>query len=178
MAEFAKNPQRLTPYPNFRFKIKWDGNYVAGVSKIGPLSRKTDVIRHRSGGDPSVEHLAPGQTSYEAISIERGVSYDPAFEQWANKVFDVTNSQSAKGENTSLGDFRKNLSIEVYNEAGQKILAYNVYNAWVSDYQAISDLDSGGNAFAMQSMTIQNEGWERDPSVKEQKEPTFTDPAS
>lgn len=178
MAEFPKNPQRLTPYPNFRFKIKWDGNYVAGVSKIGALSRKTDVMRHRSGGDPSVEHLAPGQTSYEAIMVERGVSYDPVFEQWANKVFDVTHSQSATGENTSLGDFRKNISIEVYNEAGQKVLAYNIYNAWVSDYQAISDLDSSGNAFAMQSMTIQNEGWERDPSVKEQKEPTFVDPSS
>jgi len=178
MAEFPKNPQRLTPYPNFRFKIKWDGNYVAGVSKIGPLSRKTDVMKHRSGGDPSVEHLAPGQTSYEAIAVERGVSYDPTFEQWANKVFDVTNSQSATGQNTSLGDFRKNISIEVYNEAGQKVLAYNIYNAWVSDYQSVSDMDASGNAFVMQSMTIQHEGWERDPSVKEVKEPTFTDPAS
>ncbi|MBL4537973.1 MAG: phage tail protein [Oceanicaulis sp.] len=178
MAEFPKNPQRLTPYPNFRFKVKWDGKYVAGVSKVSALSRRTEVAKHRSGGDPSVEHSSPGQTSYEAITLERGVSYDPAFEQWANKVFDVTNSQSAQGQNTSLGDFRKSLTIEVYNEAGQKVLAYNVYDAWVSQYREISDLDSSSNAFVMEELTLENSGWKRDPSVTEQKEPTFTDPAS
>lgn len=178
MAQFPKNPQRLTPYFNFRFKIKWDGKYVAGVSKISGLNRKTDVMAHRSGGDPSVQHLAPGQSSYDPIMIERGVSYDPTFEQWANKIFDLTNSQSAKGENTSLGDFRKNISVEVYDEAGIKVLAYNIFNAWVSDFKTLSDLDAGGNAFVMETMTIQNEGWERDQSVTEVKSPSFTLPAN
>lgn len=178
MAEFPKNPQRLTPYPNFRFKVKWDNKYVAGVSKVSALSRRTEVASHRSGGDPSVSHSSPGQTSYEPITLERGVSYDPTFQQWANKVFDVTNSQSKDGQNTSLLDFRKSLTIEVYNEAGQKVLAYNVFNAWVSEYREVSDLDSGANAFVMETLTLQNSGWVRDPSVTEQKEPTFTDPKS
>lgn len=142
------------------------------------MSRKTDVMRHRSGGDPSVEHLAPGQTTYEPIVVERGVSYDPVFEQWANKVFNVTRSQDTAGHNLSLSDFKKNLRIEVYNEAGQKVLAYNVYKVWVSDYQSLSDMDASDNAFIIQSFTIENEGWERDAAVTEPKEPIFTDPKS
>jgi conserved hypothetical phage tail region protein len=176
--QWPKNPQRLTPYPNFRFKVKWDNQYVAGISKVSALSRTTEVIRHREGGDPSTVHLAPGQTSYGPITLERGVSYDVTFEQWANKVFDWTNSQSSVGQNTSLLDFRKNIIIELYNEAGVKVMAYNVYNAWVSEYEAMSELDASGNAFVIQSMTLQNEGWERDTSVTEQKEPSFTLPAS
>lgn len=178
MAEFPTNPQRLTPYANFRFKVKWDTNYIAGVHHVSGLSRQTQVIQHREGGDPSVLHLAPGQTSYSPIVFERGVSYDPAFEQWANKVFDLKNSQGKTGENTSLGDFRKNLSIELYNEAGQKVVAYNVVNAWVSEFSSLSELDAMGNAVVIESLTIQNEGWSRDQAVKEQKEPTFTDPSS
>lgn len=178
MAQFPKNPQRLTPYSNFRFKIMWDNQFVAGVSKISALTRSTEVMRHRDGGDPSVIHLAPGQTSYGPITLERGVSYDPTFEQWANKVFDLSNSQSAAGQNTSLGDFRKQLSIQVFNEAGQKVVAFNVYNAWVSEYSGSSELDGNGNAFVMESMTIQHEGWERDDTVTEVAEPTFTLPSS
>ena len=177
MAQFPTNPQRLTPYPNFRFKVKWDTSYVAGVSQVSGLQRQTQVIQHRDGGDPSAIHLAPGQTSYAPIMLTRGVSYDPSFEAWANKVFDLKNSSSKTGQNTSLGDFRKNLSIEVYNEAGQKVLAYNVVQAWVSEFKALSELDAMGNAVVIESMTIQNEGWSRDQAVTEQKEPTFADPA-
>lgn len=181
-AEFPKNPQRLTPYPNFRFKVRWaDVNgrptYAAGVSKVSGLNRTTKVIRHRDGGDPSTMHLAPGQTEYGPIALERGVSYDPAFEEWANKVFDYKDSRPAEGENASLPDFRKNLIIDVYNEAGQKVLAYNVHNCWVSEYQAISDLDAYGEAAVLiQSMTLENEGWDRDASVQAPSEPSFTLP--
>lgn len=177
MAQFPKNPQRLTPYPNFRFKVKWDNAYVAGISKVGGLSRSTEVIKHREGGDPSTLHLAPGQTSFGPITLERGVSYDTAFEQWSNKVFDLANSRGSDGENTSLKDFRKDLIIEVYNEAGQKVMAYNVYNAWISEYHGMSELDGSGNAFVIQTMTVQNEGWDRDDSVTEQAEPSFTLPS-
>ncbi|MGC1496926.1 MAG: phage tail protein [Sulfitobacter sp.] len=178
MTEFPKNPQHLTPYRNFRFKVKWDDNYVAGVSHVSGLQRQTQVIQHREGGDPSVIHLTPGQTSYAPITLSRGVSYDPAFETWANKVYDFKNSQDKAGENTSLGDFRKNISIEVFNEAGQKVLAYNVVNAWVSEFNALPELDAMGNAIVIESMTIQNEGWSRDQAVTEQKEPDFSDPSS
>lgn len=178
MAQFPKNPQRLTPYSNFRFKIMWDNQFVAGVSRVGLLTRSTEVMRHRDGGDPSMVHLAPGQTAYGPIVLERGVSYDPAFAQWANKVFDFTNSQGAVGQNTSLGDFRKQLSIQIFNEAGIKVVAFNVYNAWVSEYSGSSELDGSGNGFVLETMTVQNEGWERDTSVTEVAETSFTLPAS
>ena len=174
--EYPENPQRLTPYPNFRFKIVWDDDagptYVAGISRVSALTRSTQVIRHRDGGDPSTMHCAPGQTEYGPITLERGVSYDPAFEQWANKIFDHKNSSGSDAG--SLADFRKTLTIEVYNEAGEKVLAYIVCNAWVSEYQAISELDANGDAVALiESLTVENEGWERDPSVQHEAEPSL-----
>jgi phage tail-like protein len=181
--DFPVNPQRLTPFPNFRFKLAWTGagdtlRYVAGLSHVGGLARHTEVMRHREGGDPSTPHLAPGQTKYGPITLERGVSYDPAFEQWANKIFDLKNSQGQTGQNTSLGDFRKDLTLELYNEAGQKVLAYRIYRAWVSDFSALSELDAMGNALVIESMILQNEGWQRDAAVSEPREPSFTEPGS
>lgn len=178
MAMFPKNPQRLTPYANFRFKVKWDNTYVAGVSTVSGLSKSTQVIQHREGGDPSVVHLAPGQTSYGPVTLGRGVSYDVTFEQWANKTFDLANSQSATGENTSLLDFRKDIIIEVYNEAGMKVMAFNLFRCWVSEFQGMSELDGLGNALVLESMTLQNEGWERDDTIVDVQEPSFTLPAS
>jgi phage tail-like protein len=176
MAEFSSKSRRLTPYPNFHFKVSWGGNYVAGVSKIGALTRQTQVMRHRNGGEPAMVHLAPGQTEYGPIIMERGVSYDPAFEQWANQAFDLANS---RGNNaTALADFRKDLIIEVYDEAGRVVLSYNVYRAWVSELTAMSELDANGNSFVIQSITVQNEGWERDFKVKEPPENSFTVPSN
>ncbi len=177
--QWPKNPQRLTPYPNFRFKVKWDGNYVAGVCMVSALTRSTQVITHRSGGDPSTVHKAPGQTDYGPITLERGVSHDPTFEQWANKVFDYDNSQSSTGVDTSLLDYRKDITIDVFNEAGQKVLAYFVYKAWVSQFQAMSELNANGEAsIIIQSLTLENEGWQRDTAVTPTKEPSFTLPPS
>jgi len=173
MAEFSVNAQRFDPYKNFKFRVKWDGKYVAGVSKISALKKATDPIEHRSGGDPSSVRKSPGQTKYEAITLERGVTHDTEFEQWANKVW---NFGSGLGSEVSLKDFRKNLTIEVYNEAGQVALAYNVYRCWVSEYQALPDLDASGKAVAIQHIKLENEGWERDYSVTEPTEPSFTEP--
>lgn len=177
--QWPKNPQRLTPYANFRFKVRFSQSStpIAGVSKVSPLQRTTAVVQHREGGDPSTIHKAPGQTTYASIMLERGVSYDVTFEQWANRVFDYSNSQSAAGETTSLLDYRQDLIIELYNEAGQKVMAYNVYKAWVSEYTAMSDLDANGEAtIVIQSLTIEHEGWERDDKIAEQKEPSFLEP--
>lgn len=179
MAQFPKNPQRLTPYANFRFQVLFNTDVVAGITKVSGLTRSTQVIKHREGADPRTVHMAPGQTEYGPITFERGVSYDKAFAQWANKVFDYANSQGTAptAQNTSLLDFRKSMTINIYNEAGQKVLAYKVYNAWVSEFHAMSELDGLGNALVIESMTIQNEGWERDWTVTEEKEPTFTLPS-
>lgn len=169
MAEFSVNAQRFDPYKNFKFRIKWDGRFVAGVSKIGALSRTTEMIEHRVGGDPSTVRKSPGQTSYEDITLERGVTHDLEFEVWASKVW---NFGSLLGSEVSLADFRKEIIIEFYNEAGQLALAYNVHRCWVSEYQALPELDAGANAVAIQTLKLVNEGWERDTSATEPTEPT------
>jgi phage tail-like protein len=173
MPQFTVNPDRVDPYKNFKFRVKWEGRYVAGVSKVGGLKRTTEVVKHRDGGDPSTSRKSPGRTEYEAITIERGVTHDKEFEQWANKVW---NFASGLGSEVSLADFRRNVSIELYNEAGQLAIAYKVYRCWVSEYQAQSDLDANANAVVIQHLKLENEGWERDYEVQEPKEPTFTEP--
>lgn len=174
MAKFSVNASRFDPYKNFKFRIKWDGRYVAGISKVGALKRSTEMVEHRDGGDPSTSRKSPGRTKFEAISLERGVTHDKDFEQWANKVW---NFGAGLGAEVSLKDFRKDLIIEVYNEAGQLALAYKVYRCWVSEYQALPDLDANANAVAIQSIKLENEGWERDYDVVEPSEPSFTEPA-
>jgi phage tail-like protein len=175
--EFKVNAYRYDPYKNFRFRVKWDGRYVAGVSKVSGLTRTTEVVTYREGGDPSSVRKSPGQTSYEAITLERGVTHDEEFERWANKVWDYSHSTSSNPQNlVSLADFRKSITIELYNEAGQLVIAYNVYRCWVSEYNALPELDASGSAVAIQSIKLENEGWERDLSVVEPKEPSFTDP--
>ena len=174
MAQFSVNATRFDPYKNFKFRVKWDGRYVAGVSKVSGLKRTTEVVKHRDGGDPSSSRKSPGRTEYEAITLERGVTHDTEFEKWANKVW---NFGSGLGSETSLKDFRKDIAIEVYNEAGQKVLAYNVFRCWVSEFQALPDLDANANAIAIQHLKLENEGWERDYDVTEPTEPQFTEPA-
>jgi phage tail-like protein len=167
MAQFTVNATRLDPYKNFKFRIKWDGHFVAGLSKCSNLKRTTEVVEHRVGGDPSTSHKSPGRTKYEAITLERGVTHDTDFETWAHKVW---NYGAGLGTEVSLKDFRKDLIIEVYNEAGQLALAYKVYRAWVSEFQALPDLDANANAVAIQHIKLEIEGWERDVEVPEPKE--------
>ena len=174
MAEFTVNPQRFDPYKNFKFRVKWDGRYVAGVSKVGALRRSTDLVEHREGGDPSTNRKSPGRTKYDAITLERGVTHDAEFERWANKVW---NFGGGPGAETSLKDFRKDIIIDLFNEAGQKVISYRVFRCWVSEYQALPDLDANANAVAIQHIKLENEGWERDLDVVEPAEPTFTVPA-
>ena len=173
MAQFTVNPRRFDPYKNFKFRLKWDGRYVAGISKVSALRRTTEVVEHREGGDPSSSRKSPGRSSYEAITLERGVTHDVEFEQWANKVW---NFGAGAGSESSLADFRKDIIIDLFNEAGQKVLSYLVYRCWVSEFQALPELDANANATAIQTMKIENEGWERDLAVVEPAEPSFTVP--
>lgn len=173
MAQFSVNASRFDPYKNFKFRVKWDGRYVAGVSKVSGLKRTTEVVEHREGGDPSTSRKSPGRVKFEAITLERGVTHDIEFEQWANKVW---NFGSGLGAEVSLKDFRKDLIVELYNEAGQLVLAYRVFRAWVSEYQALPDLDANANAVAIQTLKLENEGWERDYAVVEPAEPVFAEP--
>jgi len=173
MAEFTVNASRFDPYKNFKFRLKWDGRYVAGVSKVSALKRTTEVVSHRSGGDPSTSRKSPGRSEFEAITLERGVTHDPGFEQWSNKVW---NFGAGLGAETSLADFRKDVILEVYNEAGQLAMAYKVFRCWVSEFQALPELDANANAVAIQTLKLENEGWERDYDVVEPSEPSFVEP--
>jgi phage tail-like protein len=173
VTQFPVNPHRHDPYKQFKFRVKWDGRYVAGVSHISPLRRATEVIHHRDGGDPSTSRKSPGRTEYDAVTLERGVTHDLDFEQWANKVW---NLGAGLGSEVSLADFRKNVVLELYNEAGQLVIAYHLFRCWVSEWQALPDLDANASAIAIQRITLENEGWERDYSVTEPAETSFTEP--
>lgn len=173
MAEFSKNPDRFDPYKNFKFRVKWDGRYVAGVSNVGALSRSTEVVEHREGGDPNTVHKSPGQTTFESVTLERGVTHDKAFEQWANKSF---NHGAGLGSEVSLGDLRKPIIIELMNVAGQIVIRYNLTRCWVSEYQALPDLDAGDNSVAIQTLTLEHEGFQRDYALSEPEQPTYTKP--
>jgi phage tail-like protein len=170
MAQFTVNATRFDPYKNFKFRVKWDNRYVAGISKVGGLKRTTEVVKHREGGDPSTSRKSPGRTEYEAITLERGVTHDLEFESWARKVWSFG---AGLGSEVSLKDFRKSVTIEVYNEAGQLAIAYNVFRCWVSEYQAMPDLDANANAVAIQHIKLENEGFERDEGIVEPQEPSF-----
>jgi phage tail-like protein len=173
MAEFTTNPTRFDPYKNFKFRVMWDGRYVAGVSKVSALKRTTEVVKHRDGGDPSSSRKSPGRTEYEAATLERGVTHDPDFEAWAQKVWDLG---AGAGAEVSLADFRKDVRIELLNESGQVAQAYQLYRCWVSEFQALPDLDANANAVAIQHLKLECEGWERDPATVEPSEPLI--PAS
>jgi phage tail-like protein len=170
MPQFTVNPQRFDPYKNFKFRIKWDGKYVAGVSKVSAMKRSTEVIEHRDGGDPSTGRKSPGRTKYEPVTLERGVTHDLEFEAWANKVWQFG---EGLGSESSLKDFRKDIILEVYNEAGQLVISYNIFRCWVSEYQAMPDLDANANAVAIQTIKLENEGWQRDEGVVEPAEPVI-----
>jgi phage tail-like protein len=172
---------RTNPYLNFKFRVKFDNSssYVAGVSKVSALKRTTEVVKFRDGGDESTSHKQPGRTEYDAITLERGVTHDIDFEQWANKVWDYANAQANNADQeVSLADFRKNITIDLFNESGQKVKSWQVFKCWVSEYQALPELDGNANAVAIEHIKVENEGWIRDQSVTEPTEPSFNDPSS
>ncbi len=171
MAQFTVNTNRFDPYKNFKFRVKWDGQYVAGLSKMGALKRTTEVVKHREGGDPSTSRKSPGRTEYDAVTLERGVTHDPAFEAWADLVHNYQGDALM-----SLKNFRKDIILDVINEAGQKVISYKIYRCWVSEYQALPDLDANANAVMIQHIKLENEGWERDQEVPEPVEPSFNNP--
>jgi phage tail-like protein len=175
VAQFTVNATRLDPYKNFKFRLKWDGQYVLGASKCSALKRTTEVVKHREGGDPSTTHKSPGRTEFEAVTIERGVTHDTGFELWAGKVW---NLGAGLGSEVSLKDFRKDMILDIFNEAGQKAISYKLYRCWPSEYQATGDLDSNANAILVQHLKLECEGWERDLSVTEPTEPSLSSPAA
>jgi phage tail-like protein len=158
----SASTNRFDPYRNFRFKVKWDGLYVAGLSKMTGLKRSTEMTEWREAGENIVARKLPGKTKYEAVTLEAGITYDTAFEDWANLVNDF-----ASHSITSLRDYRKNVTVDVFNEAGVKALSYNLYRAWVADYQAVPDLDASANAVAITTIKLEYEWFEREAATVE-----------
>ncbi|HET8622595.1 MAG TPA: phage tail protein [Gemmatimonadales bacterium] len=164
MARFAVNATRYDPYKNFKFRVKWDGRYVAGISKVSALRRSTEVVEYREGGQPNSSRRSPGRTEYEPITLERGLTHDSAFEDWANQPW-------TPGAELAPASFRKNVSIELCNPAGQVMRVYKVRSCWISKYQALPDLGGDGKAKLIESITLEHEGWERDTSLPKPREP-------
>ena len=164
---FVKNAKRVDPYKNFKFRILWDDKPVMGVSKVGSLKRTTEVVKHRDGGDNSTDHKSPGRTTYDAITVERGLTHDPEFEAWANKVHPYSGDTAM-----DLAAYKKNLTLEMMNEKGHVVYRYFLYDCWVSEYTAIPELNANANAVAIESLKIELEGWDRD---RDTKEPTESD---
>jgi phage tail-like protein len=164
---FTVNPTRLDPYKTYRFLVYFGSatTPVAGVSTVSALKRATEVIEYASGGDPIIRK-GPGRTRYEAITLERGMTFDSDFETWANTT-QVLDDGAAE---TSLAELRREIRIVLLNEEGQPVHGYIVHRCWVSEFEALPELDAGANAVALERIKIENEGWERDTSLTEQKE--------
>jgi phage tail-like protein len=163
MAQFVVNASRHDPYKTFMFRVRWDGNYVAGLSKMSALKRTTTPVTHRDGADPSRERKSPGVTKFDGVTLERGVTHDPEFEKWANLIHSVKNP-------ISLKNFRKDVIVDVFNEAGQKVLSYELHRCWVSEYQALPALDAANAAVAIETIKLELEDWERVTDVTEPAE--------
>jgi phage tail-like protein len=163
MAQFTVNATRFDPYKAYMFRLRWDGRYVAGVTRMSPLRVSTAPVLHREGGDPAVERKSPGRTTFDAVTLERGLTHDPEFEAWAALVHSVSAP-------ISLARFRKDIAVDVFNEAGQRVLSYLLYRCWPSEYQALPQLDATSTGVAIETLKLELEGWERDTAVTEPTE--------
>jgi phage tail-like protein len=162
---FVVNATRVDPYKNFKFVVSWDSRAVLGVSKVSSLKRTTEVVKHRNGGQNSYDHKSPGRSSYEGVTLERGVTHDPEFEKWANSV------HRYDGDSTmNLANYKKDLTLDVLNEKGQVALRYHLFRCWVSEFVALPDLDANANAVAIEHIKIELEGWVRDADLPEPNE--------
>lgn len=170
---FVKNAHRIDPYKNYKFRVIVDGRPVLGVNKVGTLNKTTEVVKHREGGENSTDHKSPGRTTYDAISLERGITHDREFEKWANMVHPYTGDAKM-----DLVKYKKDLTLEVMNEKGHVAFRYFLYDCWVSEYKAIPDLDANANAVAIESIKVELEGWERDQETKEPDEASEVPAAS
>ena len=162
---FVVNAHRTDPYKNYKFRMLWDQKPVLGVSKVSALKRTTEVVKHRAGGENSIDHKSPGRTSYEAITLERGITHDLEFEAWANKVHTYEGDPSM-----ALSEYKKECTLEVMNEKGQVAMRYFLHACWVSEFTAMPDLDANANAVAIENLKLELEGWERDVDTTEPDE--------
>lgn len=162
---FPVNVHRNDPYRNFKFQVLIDGKAVAGLTKVSALVKKTEVLEVRTGNGPTHVQKIPGKTFYEPITLEQGLTHDPVFEEWANLVNSIDGDAAI-----SLRNFRKNIIVNLLNLQGSVAISYIIYRCWVSEYQALPDLDAGSSEVAIQRIVLEHEGWQRDKAVTEPTE--------
>jgi phage tail-like protein len=165
MRAVSEFPFSLTldePCRNYTFRVKWDGRYIPAITRVLGLTRTTEVVENRDGSDPSINRKSAGLTRFEAITLERGLTGDTSFEEWANLVW---NPEIELGSEASVREFRKNILIELYEDSGQLVRTYIVRRAWPSEYQALSTLDAGENGVVIERMRLESEGWEREAAM-------------
>ncbi|MFK7849194.1 MAG: phage tail protein [Rhodothermales bacterium] len=166
--QFTVNTHRVDPYKQFKFRVKWDGRYIPGVTSVSGLHRETEVIEHREGGDSNSIRKSPGPTNYSSIVLTRGRTHDTSFEEWADLVLRFS---GGFGNEMSLKDFRKDITIELYNEAGQLVMAFNVFRSWPSEYEAFDHFSSRERGdVVIETLVLETEGWTRDVAVTEPAE--------
>jgi phage tail-like protein len=158
-------PTEVTnPFLTYNFLVKWDGQYVAAVTSVSGLTRRTQVVSFDAGGQPQSAVKIPGQTDYEPVRLARGITTNRAFEEWAAMTWCYPNTQQL-GNEVALATFRKPMQIELHDQQGTLALRYNLYYCWPSEYTALPELDTDADTVALASMTIEHEGWDRDMSV-------------
>lgn len=165
MARFAVNPYRLDPYKTSKFQLILDGRVVPDVVRISALRRETETVLYRPGDFPNHLIKAPGLTDFDPIIIERGITHDTTFEDWADLCYSVQGDAAI-----SLKNFRKDMLINLLNRQGTVVLSYRIYRGWVSEYTALPELDAHANETAIERIVVQHEGWERDEAVAEPAE--------
>ena len=152
VTKFSVNPNTSDPYKDFRFLL-WDGKYVAGFNKMSPLKKTSEGMKYSEGN--STGTLIPDKMKYEAIILERGVTYDARFEKWMN-----SGPYLGQGHGFLAESFKKDLIIEVNNERGMLALSYEIYDCLVSQYQRIP-LDTNSNVMGIYHLKLNCEGWKR-----------------
>jgi phage tail-like protein len=160
VATFRGNTHRSDPYKNFNFRVKLDGTTIPGTVRVSPLGCKADVTEYRDGGDPNTVHHLPGRIHYDAITLEREVTPDTAFEQWAGQVRQLTPGSGQAGTS-----YLKNIRLELLDAAGRVVLAYDAYQCWPSGYRVLLGLDSTVRGMVTEELTLSCEGWQRDAGV-------------
>ena len=170
MPEFSVNTERFDPYKNFKFRVKWDGKYVPGIFRVHGFMRRT-LTKKLPGPERHPFRYAPARTTFDPIILIRGRTHDTEFENWANQIWNIDIDPDEEPT-----EYKKNITVELFNEAGQLAIAYNVFNCWPIRYNPLGKLDANDTEIATETLVLIHEGWERDKNVAEPSEPSFTEP--
>ena len=70
-------------YAHMRYRVRWDGRYVAGVNHVSGLLRGLPGGRRADGQPALPPSVAPTPTHWLPVVLERGLTRDAEFVAWA-----------------------------------------------------------------------------------------------